>query len=117
MTSKKETGIRNKIKKYLNSIPGCKVWVNHGSMFSEAGRPDLTGFISFDINCSLDISSIGIKNVPVFIALEIKQPGQEAKPHQIVKIQEMRGKGAHVAIVTSVEETKEFIDEIKKYYI
>lgn len=105
MGAKPESKLRKKIKDTLNTMPLTKVWTNHGSVYGETGRADLSGFVS---------SLLGVWNeksfeyksaeISVHFSLEVKMPGKIAKKHQLVRQAEIRSKGGICEIVETVEE-------------
>ena len=72
-------------------------WVTkyHGSAFSMSGVPDV----------------MMIKGGRV-CWLECKRPGQKPTPIQILRMEELRAAGCPVAVVTSAEEARAFLESI-----
>jgi hypothetical protein len=88
-TTNPETRLTKKLLDRLHAIPFAHVVKNHSDPYSKAGEPDLHGCIDGR-----------------FVALEVKVPGRTARPTplQRVALDAWRAAGAHVAVVTSVDE-------------
>lgn len=85
-----EKSLVNRILNYLNQRHQCKAVKNHGSIYSENGRPDI------------DVCDQGIHGV-----LEIKKPGEKATPIQLKRIRDYAKAGSLAYIVDNFERVKE----------
>ncbi|MDQ0340251.1 Holliday junction resolvase [Caldalkalibacillus uzonensis] len=94
--SQKESTIQKKIVDYINSLPGCKAVVNHGSAWQGAGRPDIFA-------CCWGR----------FVALEVKTETGELTRLQMHELSKWMDSGAVVAVVRSVEDVKKILGEEK----
>lgn len=94
----KEKHLQAKILKALRDFGGWWVKYNPGPRYGQAGVPDIIG-------CYRSI----------FIALEVKRPGQKPTPLQEATHQEIReiGKGI-VQVVTSVDEALAVVYAIER---
>lgn len=88
----KEFTIRNKICGWLNSLHGAAFEVSRPN--SKTGKPDITG-------CYLGHC----------VAFEVKIPGKKARRSQGYALARLKRAGAHVAVVTSLDEAKLFMNE------
>lgn len=97
MANKGETKVVNKIRAYLTqTYPGCFHYKVNGNGFQKKGLPDIIGCIEGR-----------------FIGLEVKDPANRsygATELQLYRLEEIRQAGGIAAIVTSVEEVKELLD-------
>lgn len=86
------------------SLRGAFCWrQNQGGMKTERGQ-----FIRFaHVSGISDI--IGVMEGR-FLAVEVKKPGQKAKPHQEAFLERVRASGGIAGVVTSVKELQELID-------
>jgi hypothetical protein len=89
-----ESSIVQSILRWLNKQPGVKAEKTHGGRYGKAGKPDITGCVR------------GRR-----FELEVKRPGNKATKLQMKTLQEWKEAGAIVAVVTSVEEAREILQE------
>lgn len=89
-----ENTLKKKVLKYLNSLEGCKAVKNHGSIYSERGRPDI------------DVCRRGQYSV-----IELKNPGGHATPIQLRRIREYAKAGAKAHIVDNMDRIKQLYPE------
>ena len=82
------------IMRWLNAIPGCKVINIHGGIYTERGTPDIIG------------SYFG--RVVVF---EAKDTGGVPSRQQEIRIEQWKRAGAIAAIVWSLEDAVDAIEE------
>lgn len=114
-----ENQIQREIKDGLNKLDGVTIYRNNVGVVKSGGRwirfglckgsSDLIGYAEVEITPDM----VG-ETVAVFTALEVKKPGGEVSDDQmrfISDVQESRGIGA---IVTSLEEAE---NEIDNYFI
>jgi len=89
MGKQSESKLSRRIIQVLNQQPHTFAWKNHGSQFTLGGLPDI-------IVCCRGL----------FIALEVKMPGQRdnVSPVQQVVHQQLRDAGGRVHVISSVEE-------------
>jgi len=89
MGKQAESKLSGRIIQKLNQQPDTFAWKNHGSQFTLGGLPDI-------IVCSQGL----------FIALEVKMPGQRdnVSPVQQVVHQQLREAGGRVHVVSSIAE-------------
>jgi hypothetical protein len=85
-----EKAIVKAILAYLNTLPGCVARKRWGGGYGVAGDPDITGCI-----CGRHFE------------FEVKRAGQQPTPLQARRLREWAEAGSMVAVVTSVEETRE----------
>ena len=88
-----ETRLRAQIVKMLNALPQCYVVKYHGSMYGQAGVPDLL---------------ICLRGR--FIAMEIKAPGGKVTPLQESNITQINNAGGAAYIVRSVEDAQQAVE-------
>jgi hypothetical protein len=93
-----ETRLRLKIKKELERL-WPYMWLRkiHGSKFMHVGMPDYVGCIE-----------------GLFFGMEVKIPGGKATPAQLLEGRKIRLAKGHFAVVTSVDESVEFVEKILK---
>ncbi len=84
-----EKRIENSIKGYLDSL-GAYFIKNHGSIYSRAGTPDITGCLNGR-----------------FIGIEVKQPGGRVSALQAAHIELIKKAGGVAFVAYSLEEAKE----------
>ena len=84
-----EKAIENKIKKFLDEIGAYHI-KNHGSIYSRAGTPDITGVIKGH-----------------FIGIEVKQPGGIVSPLQAAHIELIKQSGGIAFVAYSVDDVKQ----------
>ena len=89
MATQPEARIAARILSYLRSLPNSWWIKTHGGAYGRRGIPDLIGCIHGR-----------------FYALEIKRPGQKARPLQEHVLNEIADAGGIVAVVTSKEDVK-----------
>lgn len=87
-----EASIQAEIVKRLNALPECLVWKNHGSQYSAAGVPDITGVLRGRM-----------------VAFEVKRPGQEPTPLQSRTLERLEQAGALVGVVTSWQDVESLL--------
>jgi len=76
------------IVEHLNAIPGCRAVRMHGSVYA-CNEPDILGCLQEKT-----------------IALEIKSPGERARPAQLSVLRKWRRAGAVAAVVRSVADVE-----------
>ena len=92
-----ERDITNKIQKWLKMQGDCKGYKNHGNTFQVSGRPDLEG------NCG-----------PFAFYFEVKRPGGKTTKRQDAELEQIKRSGClAVAVVTSLEEVKNYITSLR----
>jgi hypothetical protein len=92
MNSPLEKAIVVAVLRFLNRLPGCVARKRWGTGMGIAGDPDISGCI-----------------YGRHFEFEVKRPGEIPSPLQCKRMEEWRGAGAVVAVVTSVEETREVL--------
>jgi len=85
-----EKSLVNRTLNYLNQRKHCKAVKNHGSIYSENGRPDI------------DICDNGQHGV-----IEMKKLGEKATPIQLKRIRDYAKAGSRAFIVDNFERVKE----------
>lgn len=88
-----EKTIVKSIREFLRER-GCWSAKNHGTPFTPSGRSDIYA-------CCRGR----------FVALEVKLPGEQATPLQLRELQEMVAAGAVAAVVHSVEEVGDVLEQ------
>ena len=94
MAKKPETGLQQRIRKALKKRFGGmwrKIW---GGPFQDAGFPDLLGCVA-----------------GLYIALEVKMPGEEPSELQVETIEEIIEAGGIAGVVYGVDEAIAFVEE------
>lgn len=103
MSVNPETKLQREILDYL-LLRGVFAWRNNAGFLrvgkrliemAPAGSPDI----------------IGVLPGGKFIGVEVKCPGEEARPNQVQFHERLRSYGAAVAVVHSVTEARQFIDQ------
>ena len=85
----KESSIVKAILKYLNILPECFAWKEHGGMYGTAGIPDI-------------IACIGGK----FYGFEVKTERGKPTAFQEAAMRKIRLAGGIAAVVRSVDDVK-----------
>jgi hypothetical protein len=86
----KESRLTSRILKYLNSRDNCKAIKNHGSIFSEKGRPDI------------DLSDNGRHGV-----IEVKIWPEKPSIIQRKRLKQWRLAGSRIMVAYSLERVKQ----------
>lgn len=84
-----EGNLRDIAKTWLNSQPYTKVIVNHGSIYSEHGTPDILGTVNGRT-----------------IALEFKSATGYIRPTQKIRLKQWKRAGAVTAEIRTLEDVK-----------
>jgi len=100
-TKKSESIIVTSILKYLNSVPRCRAIKIHGSVFMQAGTPDIFGCIHVHHD---DL------HVGQMLCFEAKVPGNKPTPIQEHELKSWWECGAICAVVHSVDEVKHILE-------
>lgn len=90
----KENDIVRAILNYLNTVPGCFAWKEHGGMYGTAGIPDIIACINGG-----------------FYAFEVKTPVGKTTALQDATIRKIRKCGGQAFVVRSVDEVKEILNQ------
>lgn len=85
------------ILNYLNTVPECFCWKEHGGMYGTAGIPDI-------------IACIGGR----FYAFEVKTPSGKLTKLQETMIQRIRKAKGKAYKVSSVEEVKSILERLEE---
>lgn len=93
MMNEVESIIVRDILKYLNSLPGCFAWKEHGGMYGTAGIPDI-------ICCYQG----------KFIAFEVKGPQGKPTKLQEKTIRDIQAAGGQAYVVRSVSEVQRIME-------
>lgn len=88
-----EAVIVRDILKYLNSLPNCFAWKEHGGMYSTAGIPDII--------CCYNGR---------FIAFEVKGPRGKTTKLQEKTIRDIQAAGGQAYVVRSVSEVQRIME-------
>ena len=88
----KESQLIQNIRKYLQTLPECFFWKEHGGQYGTAGIPDI-------IVC----------HKGQFIALEAKVGSNQPTRLQAATIKQIRKAGGIALVVRSVDEVKEIM--------
>jgi Holliday junction resolvase len=95
MSRKPESNLQRRIQKHLGEkFPGCKFFKVHGGPFMEVGLPDLVGSVEGR-----------------FVAIEVKQPGEDEKPIQAYQLRQFAKSGAITGVVHSPQEAERVVTE------
>jgi hypothetical protein len=92
--SMKESEIVHRIQWYLNHVPGCFCWKEHGGMYGTAGIPDI-------ICCYRGR----------FYGFEVKTEVGRPTKLQEATIRKINAAGGTAAVVRSVEEVRRVLEE------
>ena len=95
-----ETALIQNIRKYLATVPECFFWKEHGGQYGTAGIPDI-------IVC----------HKGRFIAFEAKVGKNKPTKLQAATIEQIKVAGGRAAIVYSVEDVKNVIEETEDVYV
>ena len=95
-TAPLESSITKKILKWLNEQPNCYAEKTFGGSYGSAGKPDINGCFQGKA-----------------FQLEVKRPGGKATKLQKITLSKWREAGAIAEIVTSLDEVKNIIENIK----
>lgn len=91
-----EKSIVNSILKALRALPKCKVLKMHGNQYAEKGTPDIIGSLYGHA-----------------FALEVKRPGGKTTKIQDIRLAEWAAAGAVTAVVTSVDEALQALNNLR----
>ena len=92
-----ERDIVNKIMRYLKSQPALFCWKQHGGQFGTSGLPDII--------CCINGR---------FVAFEVKRPdGGRLTKLQEIALGKIQAAGGVAAVVTSLEQVKENVENIQ----
>ena len=91
----KESDIVKAILKYLKTVPDCFCWKEHGGMYGTAGIPDI-------ICCYRG----------KFVAFEVKAEKGKTTALQDSVINKIQKCGGKAAVVRSVNEVKDMLEEM-----
>jgi len=91
--SEVESVIVRDILKYLNSLPNCFAWKEHGGMYGTAGIPDI-------ICCYQGR----------FYAFEVKGPRGKLTKLQEKTLKDIREAGGQAYVVRSLDEVKQILN-------
>ena len=91
----KESDIVRAILKYLKTVPDCFCWKEHGGMYGTAGIPDI-------ICCYRG----------KFVAFEVKKEKGKTTALQDSVINKIQKCGGKAAVVRSVNEVKDMLEEM-----
>lgn len=100
MTIKPETKIVNKIQEWVNANGG-NVLKLYGNSVQRAGEPDLIGGIW--------IQRAPGNFWPIAFAIEVKQPGEDARELQKYRLKKWNSVGYLTGVAHSLEEFKQII--------
>jgi hypothetical protein len=87
-----EKAIVKAVLSYLNALPGCVARKRWGGGYGVAGDPDITGCIRGR-----------------HFEFEVKRSGERPTPLQARRLRDWQRAGALVAVVSSLEEVKDFL--------
>ena len=106
----RELDIQTRIRNTLGKCEDLALWRNNtGQLLDSRGRP-----VTFGLAVgSADLIGI-LAPTGRFVALEIKQPRQKAKPHQDQWLAVVRSLGGFAAVVTSEEEALRAIERARQ---
>lgn len=90
-TNQRESILVHKILKYLNSRPKCKAVKNHGSVYTEKGRPDI------------DVSDNGQHGV-----IEVKIAPEKPTIIQWKRLNEWEKAGSKTLVAYNLEQVKTY---------
>ena len=104
----KETRLQNEIRLAISEkIPQCVMFRNSVGSFKTADGTWVTA--GLPAGSSDLIGILKRKGVGVFVAMEIKLPGQKPRPDQLAFLNRVRDLGGIAGYVTSVEEALELL--------
>ena len=92
-----ESDFIRKIKAYLETVPGCFSWKEHGGMYGTAGIPDV-------ICCYKGR----------FVAFEAKMPGNKPTALQLQTIRKIQAAGGEAEVVYSVDAVKAVMTHVEE---
>lgn len=102
MASKPETRLQQRIQKHLKEkFHFLRIHKYHGGKYSTSAMPDLFGFINPSKS-----------TLPISFYIETKMPGESPKPHQVVRMKEIKHYGGLVTCVDNVQDAYKFIEKI-----
>lgn len=115
---KAETGLQGSIVDALTHERDLVLWRNANGVYRgyggrvRAGLPkgsaDLVGVLSItvDVHNFLGHPGHGPVRFGIFVALEIKRPGEVPEEHQVAWLADVRARGGFAAIVHSIDEAR-----------
>lgn len=92
MTTKPESRLQRRIRRRLEEEFGAWFFKVHGNPFQPTGIPDLIGSVH-----------------GLFIAIEVKMPGETPKKIQVRQIAAINEAGGYATVVESIDEAIEFV--------
>ena len=90
-----ERDIVAKIMGYLNTVPSCFAWKQHGGQYGQAGLPDIIACINGR-----------------FVAFEVKTQSGKLTKLQEITLQRIKDAKGEAFKVTSLQEVKNIIDNL-----
>lgn len=95
MASTPEGKVKDKIKAYLKTVPGCWWFMPIGGAYTSIGIPDIVGCVH-----------------GVMFAIEVKAPGKlkNLTPLQAMKLAEMEHAGAVVMVADDVQTVRDVFE-------
>ena len=96
MARKSETNLVRNILKALETQFGGFWLKTHGDMFTKRGIPDIQGFVPYEINDT---------KLGLYVAIEIKTPGNVPSKLQYKKIEDINNSGGIAFWSDSVDNT------------
>ena len=123
VAKKPETILSDAIREALSLEPGLLIWRNSNGVFRargfvvHAGLPkgsaDLVGVLGVDVLFPMAIGEEE-RTIGLFVALEVKRPGEKADPHQLEWLESVRRAGGFACVVTSAEEARAAIKRARE---
>ncbi len=104
-----ESAIQAAIRAALGSDARVVLWRNSTGVAEHFARGS-TQTVRYGLaKGSADL--VGLVHTGRFLALEVKRPGEKARPEQVMWLELVRRMGGFAAVVTSVDEAKRAVDD------
>lgn len=123
-TTKPETLLVKKITAYLDTVPKCCYEKRHGSMYAEAGQPDISACINgrrVEIEVKVpSAAAIKHNDYLIFTAIwprnvsMLHAPGNAPTDLQIERLLAWERAGAVALVAYSVDAVREVVEKLKR---
>lgn len=123
-TTKPETLLVKKITAYLDTVPKCCYEKRHGSMYAEAGQPDISACVNgrrVEIEVKVpSAAAIKRNDYLIFTAIwprhvsMLNMPGNKPTELQIERLLEWERAGAVAFVAYSVEAVRDVVEKLER---
>lgn len=114
----KEASVQAQVLAYLRLCGCLPVRVNSGALYGGTTAAGKKRFVRFNSEpgCSDVLACVPVPGRPaVFVAIEVKRPGEHATPEQSLFLERVRAAGGAAAVVRSVEDVRDVLRSLGAY--